>query len=674
MTRRGPSLTLKIFLGTALVVVAIVAVTLLIAARSAQTAADESVNRVLASARDAVNAQLGGRANSLAGQAEMFALNPQFRALVGERNLSGVLDQAAVAADAMQATWVQITDGEGLRLAKSDEPGAADLDLSGSPLIQTALGDEEARTAFGVSGDTMVVQIAAVPIPGAGRVVGALMASYGVDSAFAARVKQQAATDLEVVFFLRDDNNEIVISGSTLGRGGEVIAAIDALPAPAEDDTTTANVAAQDMRIETDIGGVHYVGLAEALKSASGATAGGFLMLRDRDTEFATFQRLQRTLLLSGGIGIVIAAILSLLLAQGITRPVGKLVLATKRATDGDYNAEIPTTSRDEIGTLADAFRAMLGDLREKQQLVEFLSTADQAKTVRMQAVSATAQHRIESVGVIPGQKFAGRYEVKEILGEGGMGTVFKAVDAELGEVIAIKTLKKDFLSQDSTALERFKGEIRLARRISHRNVVRTHDLGENSGIYYITMEYVEGTSLKELIRARGRLPVAITLSVGKQLARALEIAHEQGVIHRDIKPQNMVVEPNGVLKVMDFGIARLASRKPESGVTQAGTIIGTPEYMAPEQLSGEDVDQRVDIYAAGCVLYECLTGRPPFVADTPYQLVAKLLEDTPEAPRTINAEVPAALDALIMSALAKDPAQRPQTALILHDGLARIG
>jgi HAMP domain-containing protein/predicted Ser/Thr protein kinase len=630
VTRRGPSLTLKIFLGTALVVVAIVAVTLIIAARSAQTAADESVNRVLASAREAVSAQLTGRAATLAGTAEAFVLNPQFRSRVEERALSDVLDQAVVAADAMQAAWVQITDGDGLRLAKSDEPGAAEADLSGSPLIQAALGDEESRTAFGTSGDTMLIQIAAVPIIGAGRVRGALMAAQGIDSAFAARVKRQAATDLEVVFFLRDENRAVVVSGSTLGRSAEVIAAIDSLPGAADADSTTA---AQDMRIETDIAGVHYVGLAEALRSSSGDVAGGFLMLRDRDTEFATFQRLQRTLLLSGGIGIVIAAILSLLLAQGITRPVGKLVLATKRATDGDYNAEIPTTSRDEIGTLADAFRAMLRDLKEKQQLVEFLSTADQAKTVRLQAVSATAQHRIEAVGVVPGQKFAGRYEVKEILGEGGMGTVFKAVDSELGEVIAIKTLKKDFLSQDATALERFKGEIRLARRISHRNVVRTHDLGENSGIYYITMEYVEGKSLKELIRRSGRLPIAITLSVGKQLARALEIAHEQGVIHRDIKPQNMVVEPNGVLKVMDFGIARLASRKPESGVTQAGTIIGTPEYMAPEQLSGEDVDQRVDIYAAGCVLYECLTGRPPFVADTPLRSTRWSCPPSPRTP-----------------------------------------
>src|SRR3989337_2513457 len=142
------------------------------------------------------------------------------------------------------------------------------------------------------------------------------------------------------------------------------------------------------------------------------------------------------------------------------------------------------------------------------------------------------------------------------------MGMVFKAVDAELGEVIAIKALKQELLGEDPTALERFKSEIRLARRISHRNVVRTHDLGEFSGVYFITMEYVEGTSLKQLIRERGRLPLAVTLTVGKQLCRALEVAHEQGVIHRDIKPQNMVVEADGVLKVMDFGIARLAKSR----------------------------------------------------------------------------------------------------------------
>jgi serine/threonine-protein kinase len=663
---RGLSLTLKIFLGTALVVVVIVGVTLAVAARSATTAADESVNRVLGSAREAVSTQLAARAESMRGAAEIFVTNPQFRALVESRRLSSVLDQANVAEASLDASWVQIVDAEGVRMAKSDEPGAPADTLASSSVIGSALSGEPV-VAFGVTGDSVLIQVTAVPIEGAGRIVGALMAAKAVDSAFAAAVKRQAATDVDVVFSLLDQNDTPLISGSTLGRSPDVSATLAAFHAAAGDS-------ASDARVETEIGGTHFVGLGDVLRSAGGAPLGGFLMLRDRDAEFASFARLQQTILLSGAIGIFVAALLSLLLARQITRPLARLVEATKRATDGDYAAQIPLTSRDEIGILAGAFRALLADLREKQQLVEFLSSADDARTVQIKTLSITSEQRALAGGLKPGAKFAGRYEVKEVLGEGGMGTVFRAVDSELHEVIAIKTLKKDFLSQDPTALERFKEEIRLARRISHRNVVRTHDLGENSGVYYITMEYVEGTSLKELIRARGRLPLNITLSVGKQLARALEVAHEQGIIHRDIKPQNIAVEADGVLKVMDFGIARLAARKPESGMTQAGTVVGTPEYMAPEQLSGGSVDQRVDIYAAGCVLYECLTGQPPITGETPYQVIARLLEDTPEPPGTRVAGIPPALDALIVQTLSKDPALRPQTALILHDRLAAIG
>ena len=664
MKPKGLSLTVKIFLSTATVVVVIIGVTLAIAAQQASRAADESVNRVLGSARAAINAQLAGGAAGLTEAAAAFAENAAFRSVVESRAGTDVLDQAAVAANSLRAKWVQITDGEGMRLAKSDEPGADAVDMSGSAEVRAALG-EETSSGFGATRDNELIQLAAVPIFGAGRLVGVLLAARQIDDAFAEQV-QMGAAGLQVVFYTADAQGAMVLAASTLGKDDEVVRAISSLPMAATDSA--------ESRVEIDLGGVHYVGLVEALSSTAGQQVGGYLMLRDRDAEFASFARLQQSLLLSGGIGIVVAALLSLLIANQITRPVNKLVLATRRAADGDYAAKIPQTSNDEIGVLAGAFRGLLADLREKQELVAFLSSADSAKTVQVRIASATTEQRIAGAGLTPGSRFAVRYEIKEILGEGGMGMVFKAVDTELGEVIAIKTLKQDFLSQDATALERFKSEIRLARRISHRNVVRTHDLGENSGVYFITMEYVEGKSLKDLIKARGRLPLAITLSVGKQLARALEVAHEQGVIHRDIKPQNMVVEPDGVLKVMDFGIARLATRKPASGVTQAGTVIGTPEYMAPEQLAGDDVDHRVDIYAAGCVLYECLTGRPPFSADTPYQLIAKLLEETAPSPRSLNAEVPPALDALIMAALSKDPSGRPQTALALHDRLAQIG
>ena len=283
----------------------------------------------------------------------------------------------------------------------------------------------------------------------------------------------------------------------------------------------------------------------------------------------------------------------------------------------------------------------------------------------------ATAQTSSE---IRPGSTFAGRYDIKESLGAGGMGVVYRAFDRELQEPVAIKTLKPEALAGGTVALERFKQEIRLARKIAHRNVVRTYDLGEQNGMYYLTMEYVEGTSLKQLIVSRGKLPVPVALTVGKQLCRALEVAHAEGVIHRDIKPQNIVVEPSGFLKVMDFGIARLANPPQGKGLTEAGVSIGTPDYMSPEQLSGAELDPRSDLYAAGVVLFECLTGKVPFEAETTWALVAKHLEEEPPDPRATNPEVPRPLALVILKAMAKQPADRFATAAEMHDALARIG
>jgi serine/threonine protein kinase len=163
-------------------------------------------------------------------------------------------------------------------------------------------------------------------------------------------------------------------------------------------------------------------------------------------------------------------------------------------------------------------------------------------------------------------------------------------------------------------------------------------------------------------------------LPIAKQLCRALEVAHEAGVIHRDIKPHNMVVERDGTLKVMDFGIARLATRAPTQGLTAAGMVIGTPEYMAPEQLLGDELDVRADIYSAGVVLYECLTGRVPFDAPTPIALIARVLEETPVAPHTLHGDIPVAISALVMRAMARDRDARPATAEALHDALEQLG
>jgi len=268
------------------------------------------------------------------------------------------------------------------------------------------------------------------------------------------------------------------------------------------------------------------------------------------------------------------------------------------------------------------------------------------------------------------GARFAERYEILAVVGRGGMGTVYRARDLELEQDVAIKTLRSEFLADDSI-LERFKSEIRLTYRITHRNVVRTHYFGEWGGAYYLTMEFVEGVTLRQLMDTRGRLSVPSTLAIGTQLAESLAVAHEQGVIHRDIKPQNLLLDPDGVLKVMDFGIARLAERT--SNITEVGLVVGTPAYASPEQLLADEVDARSDLYSTGLVLYECLTGRLPFEAKSAIALISKVLTEVPVPPAQVNPEIPSALSSLVLKLMARAPEDRVQSARELAKQLAEL-
>jgi len=435
-----------------------------------------------------------------------------------------------------------------------------------------------------------------------------------------------------------------------------------------------ADTGGEGMALAASLSNQHLIGLAGAIRSPSGDVRGGFVALRSRESELAAFNALRRTMLWAVALGVVLALIFAFVQARQIAGPVRRLAIATRQVQDGEYSVEIDVTSRDEIGVLSQAFKALVADLKAKAALVDYMMQASGGAATQPIASVPTAVRAVDGGQLKPGATFAGRYEVKEILGAGGMGVVYRAFDRELQEPVAIKTLRPEAMAGGSVALDRFKQEIRLARRIAHRNVVRTYDLGEEHGMYYLTMEYVEGTSLKQLITSRGKLPVPVALTVGKQLCRALEVAHAEGVIHRDIKPQNIVVEPSGFLKVMDFGIARLANPPQGKGLTEAGTSIGTPDYMSPEQLSGAELDPRSDLYAAGVVLFECLTGRVPFEAETTWELVAKHLEEETPDPRRLNPDVPDQLATVILKAMAKTPADRYATASEMHDALARIG
>jgi len=668
-TKPAFGLTAKIFLGSALLVLAVLGLTFGVTTVQANRTADASIHRALQATRGAVDDYLAARTRTL-GRASTVATDvPQYRQrLLNQRQRSEALDQADDIRGLIGAAWVLVTNSDGILIARTDYREQFDRDLSIAPLVANALSGDQTSGAW--LDDLRGAMFMAIGTPLRDRPtaapLGALVATYQIDDSLAGAIKQ--ATSSDVVFFLLDTLSKPVVVGSTVPAAqiGPVLqnaVNMDALAADTGGGTPLA----------ATMNGEHLIGLAGAIRSPSGDVRGGFVALRSRDAELALFNTLRRTMLWAVALGVVLALIWAFMQARQISGPVRRLVRATRQVQDGDFNVEVAVQSRDEIGILSKAFKNLVDDLKAKAALVDYMmQTSGGAATQRLDSVP-TAVRAAGGDQLRPGAIFAGRYEVKSILGAGGMGVVYRAFDRELQEPVAIKTLKPEAMA-GGAALDRFKQEIRLARRIAHRNVVRTYDLGEQNGMYYLTMEYVEGTSLKELIVSRGKLPVEVTLTVGKQLCRALEVAHAEGVIHRDIKPQNIVVEPNGFLKVMDFGIARLANPPQGKGLTEAGTAIGTPDYMSPEQLSGMELDPRSDLYAAGVVLFECLTGRLPFEAETTWALVAKHLEEEPPDPRTTSPDVPGALAAVILKAMAKEPNKRFETASQMHDALERIG
>src|SRR5664280_98260 len=266
------------------------------------------------------------------------------------------------------------------------------------------------------------------------------------------------------------------------------------------------------------------------------------------------------------------------------------------------------------------------------------------------------------------GALFDGRYKIIKKLGTGGMATVYLAEDQELGRRIAIKILNSKHAA-DQQFVERFRREASSAAGLSHPNIVQIYDRGNAEGTYYIAMELIDGRSLKELVIQRGPSPILVAVNYGRQILAALRFAHRNGVVHRDIKPHNVLVDDEGRIKVTDFGIARAGA----SEMTEVGSIIGTAQYLSPEQARGAPVDDRSDLYSVGVLLYELLTGEAPYSGDTPVEIAMKHLSAIPEPPSVKRPEIPPALDAVVLRALAKDPDDRYQSAAEMDADLSAI-
>jgi serine/threonine-protein kinase len=260
-----------------------------------------------------------------------------------------------------------------------------------------------------------------------------------------------------------------------------------------------------------------------------------------------------------------------------------------------------------------------------------------------------------------PGSSFGVRYRIESLLGQGGMGAVYKAYDVEVGRTVAIKLVRPE-LAASSETMQRFKQELLLASSISHKNILRIYDLGDLDGTKFITMAFVEGSDLSNLMEATGRLPLDRALKFTKQFCAALEAAHREGVVHRDLKPQNILIDQADHLYVSDFGLAK--SLAPEAaGMTRTGQLMGTPRYMSPEQVEGKEVDHRSDLYSLGLILFEMFTAELPFRGDSALQIMFQRATAAPKDPRAICPDLPDYLANVILKCLERDPAKRYQSA-----------
>lgn len=675
--RRGLSLATRLFLVVAALLVTTIGAAIAFASWRASRIAEEKIRADLQAVPSIWEGYRDSQAGAKRGQMRSLAEEPGTKALLAEMGATPETfrDTGADFADNLGANTVFFFDAQGLLIARSDRAAGeeAGRDFSGVTWVRDPLAHLTDASAYILelrTGRVLSLVASAPVVQGMGeeiRLNGVIAASFAIDGERAQEVAR--ITDGEAAFLgnvaPRDERPALQNLASTrILQGPAVAAAVTAAAGAVEAVFVKGEPVGP---LELDLGGQRYLGTLMPIKSGGGDPIAALLVARSKEAELAAFQRIRESLLALGGVILLVSIPISFALARGLARPIRQLADAADAVGRGQLDAPLPAAGGGEVGALAHAFSTMVGELQAKAELEQLVAelqrrpgdiTLGKRKPVLPDAPPAG--------GLEVGQTIAHRYTILSSLGQGGMGLVFRVKDKDLDDEVALKTLKAD---GDESVNERLRQEIKLARLITHPNVVRVHDFGESDGVRFLTMEYVPGTTLREMLDVGRRLEVTPALQIAKQICRGLAAVHKAGIIHGDLKPQNVMVMGNGVVKLMDFGVAR--QRRQAEQV--ASVSAGTPLYMSPEQARGGELDERSDIYSAGVVMFELFTGGCPFTDRDIYEIMRMHLSEAPPNPRQRRPDLPETLSQIILTCLAKSRLQRPATSADLERLLMRV-
>lgn len=673
----------------------------------AESVSDAVIERSLTQSSRILDTRIDSRFRFIREMANGLARDSRILPLVADKQSLTLQDLSFEYKEVYDFDILFFMDDRGTILARSDQPDAIGVNLAGkSSLFDEALNGR-LSSGFIASQGKLMQTVAAPIFDNVARdvVKGTVVLAYELSREMAEEIVALTESHIGFFTFTRDDDG--VITGVQSSYTSD-----DALSQKEREHFSDNPLAWQgilasnsdDLRNRYSVDNSVQHNVFRRINSKDGNPLGFIVAMRSAAELKRPFEDIKKQLLVIGSFCLVLASLFAGLMAHGMSRPIIRLVEMTQLIQGGFYPSDdYKSRSQDEMGLLQNALVRMGQSLREKAEFEAYLAElaneieSDTSIIVNSEDMVVelddnrvgleneideidSDKTRIQSIKSNDTSKkgmpevIDGRYRVVSQLGAGTMGVVYLANDLDLEEKIAIKVIQKDFLQNIEGV--NFKEEIRLARKITHRNIVRTFDFGTSGNALYITMEYVQGYDLGRLIAKKGALELNIGIAIAKQICSAMIAAHQMGIIHRDLKPSNMIINRQGILKIMDFGLAmqvKTASKKSSTlaastysdlgETTSNGAIMGTPRYMAPEQFAGSlALDARTDIYAIGIIMFTIFSGKPPFSAADFHQLAAKHTNDPVPEIKGRDKDVPAAIRDIIHRALAKKPQDRFQS------------